>query len=647
MIKKIVKPLIMLAAALLVAMLTAHNGFPVAKNQDWVNDIFKPVSKGFYSLDAMITDRLYTHLSGTDNRIVLIKVDEETLGEYGNFNLWSREKTAELLEFLYSDPENRPAVVTLDFLFVDETDPETDARLAAAADLGDVVVATNLVYRGKTVKTGDGRIYYDSRNIEFVEEPYGALEKTTLQGFSNACIANDGYVRYAMNTVPGTGYKGLAYATYERYCQKEGLTVYSPGTDAIGQYRFIYSGMPGEFSKYSLRDVLKGNVPASKFNDKIVMVGAYASGFRDDYAAPVSRGTHMYGVEIHANIVQSLFEKKTAVNANRTAVFVIMLAVTFLFLFAASKQKLLPVIIESVVLGVAYCLICKALSSGGWFVPVLYFLLFIVLADVYYVIAKYFLERWNRRRTLEVFKKYVAPQVVDDLSKSGDFVLKLGGEKRNVAVLFVDIRGFTPLSESMEPEQVVAILNEYLALTTKSILDNRGTLDKFIGDATMAVFNAPFDLEDYVYAAVSAAWDIKTGSRELGERLYREFGKQVGFGVGVNCGPAVVGNIGCEFRMDYTAIGDTVNTAARLESNAKAEEILISEYVYEKLKDRIETEPVGEIPLKGKSTKIMVYRVLNIHKERPVEGQAGDEPSGGTPEERQRMEQCTEEQHDS
>jgi adenylate cyclase len=253
-------------------------------------------------------------------------------------------------------------------------------------------------------------------------------------------------------------------------------------------------------------------------------------------------------------------------------------------------------------------------SFGGKraFVRCVYVLLALILADIYFVIEKYVLERIRRKHTLDVFKKYVAPEVVDNLSKTGDFELHLGGEKRDVAVLFVDIRGFTPLSEGLEPEKVVAILNEYLKLTTTSILRHKGTLDKFIGDATMAVFNAPFDQEDYIYEAVAAAWDIKAGSQELGDRLFKEFGKKVGFGVGVNCGEAVVGNIGCDFRMDYTAIGDTVNTAARLESNAKAEQILISEDVYERLKDRIKATPVGEIPLKGKSNKIMVYSVDSI-----------------------------------
>ena len=168
------------------------------------------------------------------------------------------------------------------------------------------------------------------------------------------------------------------------------------------------------------------------------------------------------------------------------------------------------------------------------------------------------------------------------------------------------------MSEALEPEQVVEILNQYLNLTTQSIFKNKGTLDKFVGDATMAVFNSPFDLDDYEYRAVCAAMDIVAGGAALEEKLMKEFGRSVGFGVGVNCGPAVVGNVGCEFRMDFTAIGDTVNTAARLEANAKKGQVLISDTIYERVKDRIEVEEVGEIPLKGKSKGVFVYSVVAL-----------------------------------
>ena len=190
--------------------------------------------------------------------------------------------------------------------------------------------------------------------------------------------------------------------------------------------------------------------------------------------------------------------------------------------------------------------------------------------------------------------------------------------------MFVDIRGFTTMSEILEPEQVVEILNRYLNLTTNAIFKNKGTLDKFVGDATMAVFNSPFDLEDYEFRAVCAAMDIVAGGAALEEELLKEFGRSVGFGVGVNCGPAVVGNVGCEFRMDFTAIGDTVNTAARLEANAKKGQVLISDTIYERVKDRIQVEPIGEIPLKGKSKGVFVYSVIGVDRERKPEGEEGE-----------------------
>jgi adenylate cyclase len=207
---------------------------------------------------------------------------------------------------------------------------------------------------------------------------------------------------------------------------------------------------------------------------------------------------------------------------------------------------------------------------------------------------------------------YVAPEIVDDVAGSGTYQLQLGGRHKDIAVLFVDIRGFTTMSENLAPEEVVDILNEYFGVITDAIFKNKGTLDKFIGDAAMAVFNSPFDLDDYVYRAVSTACDIAKASESLGEKLMERFGKKVSYGIGVNCGEAIIGNIGSNFRMDYTAIGDTVNTASRLESNAKAGEILISEEVKKRLEGRLITEDVGEIPLKGKSKKIFVYRVLSL-----------------------------------
>lgn len=571
----------------------------------------------FETMDHLLADTVSRDLSGVESAIKIIAVDEETLNAYGDFSAWSREKSAQLIELLCADEDKKPCVVGMDFLFVDERDEEADNALyEACKEAGNVVFASNLVYRGTTKTDGDGERYFDSWNVEFVEQPFLRLQTVSDSGFANVNMATDGCVRYTKieERVGENLYPSFAFTIYKYYQNAGNKAIVLPKTDNQGKFTFFYSGEVGEFPHFSLCDVLEGKVPTREFKDCIVLVGAYSAGMQDAYISTVDRATPMHGVEIHANIIQALMQGKTAVPVPDEIYLVVAVAVLFLFAFAANKQKLPWVIVESALLVVVHLVLGSVLAKSGYTFRQLYFVGVILLLLVYFVIEKYFGERLRRKKVLSVFKKYVAPQIVDKLAKSGEFELKLGGEKRDIAVLFVDIRGFTPMSENLLPEQVVQILNEYLALTTASILSNEGTLDKFIGDATMAVFNAPFDLEDYEYRAIKAALAIRDGSEKLAEELQKKFGRTISYGIGVNCGDAVVGNIGCEFRMDYTAIGDTVNTAARLESRAKAGEILISEALFERVKERIEAEQVGEMELKGKAKAVNVYRLIDVRE---------------------------------
>ena len=375
---------------------------------------------------------------------------------------------------------------------------------------------------------------------------------------------------------------------------------------------FRYSGAPEDYENVSLCDVLDGTVPAGAFDDCIVLVGVYAAGMLDSYFIPVDRGQQMYGVEIHANVLQALMEGKTLqvvspwVDGLLAAIIAVLLVLICEHL-SVLKTVILCVAVAIVKLFSGLLVFQAGYSWNNLVVPVV-----AIVIAVYYTGRHYYKARAQKKLIEKAFSKYVSPQVVSEIAKDGTYELKLGGENRDVAVLFVDIRGFTPLSESLEPEQVVDILNSYLELTTSCIFKHGGTLDKFIGDATMAVFNAPFDTEDYIYKAVLTAWDIVQGGNKIEEQFIKRYGKTVGFGVSVNCGPAVVGNIGCEFRMDYTSIGDTVNTAARLEANAPKGTVYISENVYKQVKDRITVDEVGEIPLKGKSKGVFVYSVTGI-----------------------------------
>lgn len=568
-----------------------------------------------YNVDKMGADQLYNNSSGTSTAIKIIKIDEKSLKEYGQYNTWNRDIPAQLVEKLTENPESAPAVIAFDILYISEMDEEGDERFAeACAKAGNVITADNIVFQKSAKQDANGDYYVDEMSIQMIEKPYEKLLDATEQGFANTTQDTDGYIRQALayiDTEEGR-IPSLSYRIYQKYMEYLGKEPKMPNLYANNRFEFSFSGKSGAYENISLVDVLNGTVDPRAFSGCVVLVGAYAPGMQDAYNVSVQRGTQMYGVEIHANILEALMEEKTAVPVNPALCAVFMAFIAGLFYYLIQKISMIFSFLFLAALLILNSLLGIMLYKNGYVLQVIGLPVILIVSYVSHIAFNYLTERKKRKEVVGAFKKYVAPQIVDKVSKSGEFKLVLGGESRDIAVLFVDIRGFTPMSESLQPEQVVEILNEYLTLTTQSIFKNGGTLDKFIGDATMAVFNAPFDLDDFVFKAVCTAKDIAAGADELEKKMMERFHKRVSFGIGVNCGPAVVGNIGCDFRMDYTAIGDTVNTAARLESNAKRGQILISEMVYEKIKDRVEVTSMGEIPLKGKSRNICVYNVDKV-----------------------------------
>lgn len=566
--------------------------------------------------DITVSDMLNQRESVTNKDIYIIGIDDKTLEKYGPVNTWSREVPAKLVEIL--NDKAKPAVIGFDVIYSEEADEEADNHFAEACkEAGNVIVARSFSFKEMPEKDENGKITYNPYHVDYVIEPYERLRESASIGYANTAVDSDGYVRQAMAYIDYEGERAysLASLVYKKYQESRGEEAVFPATyGKSNRFYFTYSGMPGGYNVVSMADVLDGSIDAEIFQDAIVLVGAYAVGMQDAYTPAVSHNSQMYGVEIHANIIEALLEGKTQTPFSPVVYALAAGILCGLFFLVSGRVKILPAGILFVVLAAADVVFAKVMYLRGSIVPVI--LLPIVLAVIFLarVIQGYLSEIMRRQRVVNVFKQYVAPQVVDKISKDRDFELVLGGENRHIAVLFVDIRGFTTMSENMRPEEVVEILNEYLSLTTKSIFDNGGTLDKFVGDATMAVFNAPFALDDYIFRAVCTAWDMRAGANALAEKFEKRFGKSVAFGIGVNCGNAVVGNIGCEFRMDYTAIGDTVNTAARLESNAKQGQILISGEVYEAVKDRVSVTPIGEIPLKGKSKGVFVYQLDEVKK---------------------------------
>lgn len=207
----------------------------------------------------------------------------------------------------------------------------------------------------------------------------------------------------------------------------------------------------------------------------------------------------------------------------------------------------------------------------------------------------------------KLFERMVSPAVIQQLDPDS---LQLGGKRTDITVLFADVRGFTFFSESQEPEKLVSILNRYLAAMAEAVLSQEGTIDKFMGDAIMAWFNAPIPQPDHTLRAVKAALAI----REAFERLYQELPPQehLAFGAGIHYGDAVLGLIGTEKRLEYTAISDSVNTAKRLQENSAKNQIILSRVAYDRVKDQVEVAPIAPIAAKGKTVPLEVFEVLGM-----------------------------------
>ena len=375
-----------------------------------------------------------------------------------------------------------------------------------------------------------------------------------------------------------------------------------PPVDARGFWYVPFCGVPGDFyESISVADLLSGEVSADYFEGKIVLIGPYATGLQDSYLTAADHAAPMYGVEFQANALQALLWEEYKQEAGDGLQLVVLFFVLLAGIFGFWKRRIRVSTTLWILLSGGSLVFCRFMYDRGLVFHLLWIPAGVTILYVGCIAFNYVQAALEKRRVKNTFERYVAPEIVTEILREGSDALELGGRLTRIAVLFVDVRGFTPMSELLEPAQVVEILNRYLTLISECILKNGGTLDKFVGDAAMAFWGAPLPQEDYVMHAVKAAADMVEGSKSLSEELLRRYGRNVSFGIGVHVGEAVVGNIGSLKRMDYTAIGDTVNTAARLEANAPGGTIYISRAVSDELKGRIRTTSLGDtVKLKGK-----------------------------------------------
>ncbi|MBR1854755.1 MAG: adenylate/guanylate cyclase domain-containing protein [Lachnospiraceae bacterium] len=570
--------------------------------------------------DGVVSDALYQHETYTDGEIIVVGMDQRALDVLGPMP-WSRSVMAQAIEYLNSDPQGRkPAVIGIDTLYVGESgDPVADAALVKAVrDGGNVVVAAAATFGSELQFDGDD-FYMAQNQVQGWDEPYAALKKVAEIGHINAMEDTDAILRHALLSVEVAG-EGRVYSfarvIYEKYCAVKGLQPKENPPANQGFYYMPYTTRGGGYyDGISVADLVQGmqggkNIDPAFFAGKIVLIGPYTVGMQDSYRTSIDHAAPMYGVEFQANAIDAFRNGFYPVKVSERVQLILLFVICFGMLLFFYDRRVISAVLVEIGAVLLWIVVCFATYRGGFILHVIWVPLFVTVLFVASVALNYIRAAREKRRVQNTFGHYVDPGVMKELLEQGSSALELGGKMYDIAVLFVDVRGFTTMSEALEPTTVVEIVNRYLTLTTECIMKNHGILDKFVGDCTMAFWNAPVAQEDAVYLACCAAMDMVEGSRALGEELQKRFGRSVSFGIGVNWGPAVVGNIGAPLRMDYTAIGDTVNTAARLEANAPGGQILISRAVADVLGDRAKVTSLGDsIRLKGKAEGFEILRL--------------------------------------
>lgn len=378
-----------------------------------------------------------------------------------------------------------------------------------------------------------------------------------------------------------------------------------------------YAGPAGTFPYLSAADVLSGKIPPGSVKDKIVFVGASAAAIYDLRVTPYS--AVFPGVEKHASVAANLLANRFLKRPDWVELIEVAGILFWPFVLAWLLPRLRPMPSAVVTLGLwgAFFGVVHWAFVGGLWLPLVYPSLAMALAFFGITVYRLFTEERQRLWIKGAFQRFVSPEVVEQLV-GNPAALQFGGEVRNLTVLFTDIRDFTTYTERHSPHDVVHILREYLTTMADQVIKNQGTLDKFIGDAVMAIFGAPIPYPDHAEKACRAALAMIDELEKLQAKWAAEDREPFRMGIGINTGEMVVGNLGSEQLFDYTVVGDGVNLGARLESlnkeYATKRHIIISEGTYEAAKDAIEVRRLGEVVVKGKSRPVVIYELLGMRE---------------------------------
>lgn len=648
-----VKILICLAiATLAIAAALALSWTPLLQTLEWK----------IYDLEI----RQFSNAFPASQEILMVQIDDLSLArmaanDFGRFP-WPRDTYTVLLDYFQ---RARPKVITFDILFLEEDKSQVGEKTGRAADqelveatarLGNVIhaVEVNDTYGFRPPEVGVQRYELGTAIEEHrsVKLPFAALAKASrLLGSSFMVLDRDGPIRRAVPFVRQGNrfYPSLPIATamvaldldpatirldaaglhfgdrliplitvdqeYVERIRAGHILVPYRGSVYADEARTVTTYPSYRFwdlflSELQLRDGQKPEIDPAIFKNKIVFVGTTAAGLHELFQTPFGEEGKMAGMQIHASVVDGILSN-SFIRPGRLALSLLLLLIsTLLVSMMGVYSGFWWSLLATAAVGVAdMAIVAGAFRNGVW-LPIVPTTLAILISQFSSVAYKYFVEDRAKRQVRSLFSRYVSPAVVNALIADPSKA-RLGGERREMTVLFADIRGFTTMSEATRADEVLHQLNEFFTQMVELLFKHHGTLDKFVGDMIMALFNAPLDDPDHSDHAVQMGLAMLDELDTLNQVWHRQGKPKLDIGIGINTGEMIVGNVGSEKTLSYTAIGDNVNLGARLESLNKEynSHIIISEFTLAKLKGEYHTRSLGSVKVKGKTRAIDIYEV--------------------------------------
>jgi adenylate cyclase len=600
----------------------------------------------------------------TDPNVVIVGIDDKSIANkaVGSWPV-TRDKYASALTKL---EQAGAAVVAFDLTLPDAREAKPDKAFADA--LAAATIPVVLGYGSSDTQPADGKfVQHGVDEIPLKEfrcadansdpnvpcqQPY----KNVLLGSTDINNDPDGVLRripmfveprcYALKTCDTPVLNPLSFVAYKAYALGSdfasgaplqesngeatfgGVWPHAMPVDSTGSAIIDYFGPPDNYVAHnqyiSFGSVVDGSFPQDSVKGKIVLVGDYfLTGVNDQVVATVSAGAggrQMAGVEMHANVLQMLLGVPPTFLTRESplVVFLVLFLIALLMAIVVARVSVIWGFVATVVALGVFTVALAVIATSGNIVPDL-FHPWMTIGLVYSGVTAYrFLyEDRERRKVQALFGQYLKPEIVAQLARTRGGVedIMRGGERRDITLLFVDVRGFTSMSESMAAEDVTTLIQMYLDHLSGIIFTWDGTIDKYVGDEIVAFWNAPRDQPDHALLAVRCAYDLINRAPELEKQLLEKGLPPIRWGIGVNTGPAVVGNMGSRSRLQYTALGDTVNTAARFCANAPAFHLLIGQPTYDHCRDYIAVDMVPGVQLKGKSAETFrIYQVTAIRE---------------------------------